>query len=107
MTKRIIRLTCALLLLITVSFAWIINRDPFFTQSNAFESCSQLRSVTFSNSEENKISMFVGRDIFKSCYAIEKIYVPESKLDQYVQSVIYDRTIADMFAKIEAETPAE
>lgn len=33
MTKRIIRLTCALLLLITVSFAWIINRDPFFTQS--------------------------------------------------------------------------
>lgn len=33
MTKRIIRLTAAFLLLITVSFAWIINRDPFATKN--------------------------------------------------------------------------
>ena len=33
MAKRMIRLISALLLLITVSFAWIINRDPFFTKN--------------------------------------------------------------------------
>lgn len=33
MAKRIVLLICALLLLVTVSFSWIINRDPFLTQN--------------------------------------------------------------------------
>ena len=91
----------------SANFSEIIIEGTVIIMDNAFESCSQLQSVTFSNLEENKISMFVGHDIFKSCYAINKIYVPESKLEQYIQSVIYDRAIANRFAKIETESFAE
>ena len=82
------------------NFTHVIIDGTVIIMDNAFENCSQLRSVTFSNSEDNKISIFVGRNIFKSCYAMENIYVLETKLEKYIQSAIYDREIADMFAAI-------
>lgn len=86
----------------SANFVSVVIEGRVIVMDNAFDTCSHLTSVTFTSNEQ--LSMFVGHNIFKGCYALEKIYVPSALLEQYIRGVIYDKTIAERFAAIPVVT---
>ena len=88
MTKRIILLACSLLLLVTVSFSWIINRDPFATE-NILLNFQEAKRLTISD-KKIEMSIWIAnekgeyREISNSSWETdEELFVVENIVPDY------------------------
>ena len=68
--------------------------------TKAFNGCTALVSVTFTNTEP---SLLLGTDIFTGANKNLLIYVPEASLELYKSSVILDLAVKDKITAIVTE----
>ena len=75
----------------------VIFEGDVSISSNAFDSCLNLKEITFEDDGNGLPSMFIGYDIFYNSGNLAHIYVPVGELESYKGMIVYDRVIIESY----------